>query len=78
MSKFEHLGYFKEYYVNGRFIGMLTCEKDRDIIGYSGRTTEVTDKKITLDNRRVIFPATEVQTILYPLTGKRKVRNKIR
>ncbi len=67
---FEDLGFFKEYFVNGKFIGTCKCEKDREIVGYIGRMTESTDENILLDNKKIIKKNTEVVTYLYPLTGK--------
>lgn len=67
---FEDLGYYKEYYVNKKFIGTLICEKDRELIGYEGRKTEITTEIITLKNKKVIKKGVEVRTILYPLCGK--------
>lgn len=67
---FEHLGYFKEYYVGGKFIGTVNCDKDREVVGYDGRKKEMLTDKITLDNGRKIKANTEVMTLLYPLCGK--------
>lgn len=67
---FEPLGYYKEYYVNSKFVGKLNCEKDREIIGYYGKIFETLVKTITTDNGRKIKAGTEVYTLLYPLGGK--------
>lgn len=67
---FEHLGYFKEYYIGIKPIGTINCEKDREIMGYEGRIKEVLEEEITLSNNRKIKKGTEVTTILYPLNGK--------
>lgn len=67
---FEQLGYYKEYYINNKYIGSILCEKDRDIIGYNGKVNEVTTSNITLNNKKVIKSNTEVATLLYPLCGK--------
>lgn len=70
---FEHLGYFKEYWIGNKPIGTLTpCEKDRDVIGYLGRCKEILKEDIVLDNKKKIKTNTEVTTILYPLQGKFK------
>lgn len=42
---FEHLGYFKEYYIDNKFIGTIPCEKDQEI-GYEGRKTSTTTEKV--------------------------------
>lgn len=67
---FKELGYYKEYYLNNKYIGSKKCEKDRDIIGYNGKLIEVITLDITLENKKVIKSNTEVATILYPLCGK--------
>jgi len=69
---FEHLGYFKEYYIDGKFIGSINCEKDREIIGYDGRRIETTTEEIVLSNKKKIKKGTEVKTFLYPLNGRIK------
>jgi len=68
---FEHVGYFKEYYVKGKFIG--TCkilEKDREKVGYEGKIIEVLIEDIITDNNRTIKKGETVATLLYPLCGK--------
>jgi len=67
---FKHLGYFKEYYINNKFIGTINCEMDREIIGYHGRKNEVLLDKIKLDNGKSIKKNIQVLTILYPLCGE--------
>lgn len=67
---FEHLGYFKEYYIGSKLIGSMRCEKDREQTGYVGRSTAVLASTITLDNGRKIKTGTEVMTMIYPLNGK--------
>ena len=67
---FEELGFFKEYYVNNKFMGTIIADKDRDIIGYNGRTKEVLKEMVQLDNKKKIKANIEVMTMLYPLCGK--------
>lgn len=69
---FEHLGYYKEYYIENRFIGTLPSEKDREVVGYCGMIKEIVLNRLELQNKKVIKPNTEVVTILYPLCGKLK------
>jgi hypothetical protein len=71
-NTFQELGYFKEYYINNKFIGTLPCEKDREVIGYNGRQKETLQNKIVFKNKKSIKAGTEVYTFLYPLTGKIK------
>lgn len=66
---FQNLGYFKEYWVDNKYIGSIRCEKDRDDVGYTSRKLEVSQGKIILDNKKVIKAGQEVTTILYPLCG---------
>lgn len=69
---FEELGFFKEYYIDNKFIGTIGCEKDREKVGYYGRRVETTTEKIELSNGKKIKSGTEVITYLYPLNGKLK------
>jgi len=72
-NMFEHLGYFKEYWVNGKFIGCVNyCDKDRETIGYNGKQKETTIECITLANNRKIKANTEVETVLYVICGRLK------
>ncbi len=66
---FEQFGYFKEYYIDKKFIGDLKCEKDREHIGYYGTQKEVLNIDIILDNKKKIKVGTEVSTMIYPLCG---------
>lgn len=68
---FEHLGYFKEFYISNKFIGTLICKKDRETIGYNGRKDELIESRLVLDNGKIIKPNTNVNTILYPLNGRK-------
>ena len=67
---FNEIGFFKEYYINNKFIGFTNCEKDRDIIGYNGRIDETAESDIILFNKKKIKKGTQVRTIIYPLCGK--------
>ena len=63
-------GYFKEYYVENKFIGKRSCEKDRDVIGYAGKQTHIADDVMRFKNKR-INKGQSYMTILYPLNGER-------
>ncbi len=69
---FVELGFFREYYINGKFIGTINCEKDRENVGYYGRRVETLENKIECSNGKKIKEGIEVTTIIYPLTGKMK------
>lgn len=66
---FQELGYFKEYYVNNKYVGTLPSIKDRDIIGYNGKQKEMITTQIKFKNNKLIKKGTEVETFLYPLCG---------
>jgi len=67
---FENLGYFKEYYIDNKFVGTLNCDKDRETIGYCGQITETIKSDLVLSNNKKIKSGIIVKTILYPLCGK--------
>jgi len=67
---FEDLGYFKEYYMNGKYLGFARSEKDREVFGYYGKKEEVLAEAITLQNKKVIKAGTTVVTQLFPMCGK--------
>lgn len=67
---FSNFGYYKEYYLNGKYIGSIKTDKDRNVIGYNGRLNENIETIIILDNKKKLKLNTIYQTILYPLCGK--------
>lgn len=72
-STFEIFGWFREYYVDGKFIGAVRItEPDRTHIGYAGRTNTILMRDITLNNKKRLKSGISVDTILYPLCGKKK------
>ncbi len=66
---FNQQGYFKEYYINNKFIGMHNCDKDRKICGFFGQLKEITKENITFSNKKTIKKGSKVLTILYPFCG---------
>lgn len=71
--RFEQHGYFKEYYIDGKFIGVVNdVEKDRLILGFFGQQLSITKKDILLSNKKKIKKGTIVQTQLHYLNGKMK------
>lgn len=68
--QFEHLGFFKEFFIGRVFIGTIKCETDGREIGYHGRKKETFQEDIILDNDKKIKAGTEVITAIYPLCGK--------
>ena len=67
---FKQLGFFKEYYVDNKFISSCECEKDRDDVGYTGRKVETLSETIVFKNKRKIKAGQEVTTIIYPMCGR--------
>lgn len=70
-TTFKHLGYFLEYFVNGKSIGTKKIDDPgNQQIGYEGRCIFTTTEKIVTDNKKVIKAGTEVKSVLYPLCGR--------
>lgn len=70
---FEHLGYFKEYYINNRYFGQTNeAKEDRECIGYLGRKDEIFDIDVILLNGKKIPKGVKCMTVLYPMQGKMK------
>jgi len=68
----EKVGFFKDYYANGKYLGSLTyVEKDREVLGYYGRKKEVLSEDLMLKNKKV-KKGTEVVTELQVICGKIK------
>tara|TARA_B100000212_G_C27275174_1_gene490596 strand:- start:46 stop:267 length:222 start_codon:yes stop_codon:yes gene_type:complete len=71
MVNFTDLGYFIEYYVNGKFYGTtLTDKPDRDTIGYYSKKDAIASSDIKLQNGKIIKRGAEYYTRLYPLNGR--------
>lgn len=67
---FNKLGYFKEYYIDNKFIGTIPCDKDREIFGFFGKMNEVLESEIILSNNRKIKKGAYVQTMLFEFCGQ--------
>lgn len=67
---FEEIGFFKEYWINNKFVGYCLCEKDRELTGYHGRQEETSNEEIILTNKKKIKPGVTAITTIYPLCGK--------
>lgn len=71
-NKFNLLGYYKDYYVNRKFVGTLRIEeKDREVFGYTGRKEEVLTEDLVI-NKKKIKKGTTVVTELGVLCGRIK------
>jgi hypothetical protein len=66
---FTEFGFYKEFYVDSRFIGNIECEKDREVYGHFGRKTETLERDIVTINKRKIKKGTIVTTMLFPYCG---------
>lgn len=67
----EIIGYFEEYFVNGKFIGTLLCKEDKNRkVGYYGKMTKKSNEDIILQNKKKIKKGVEYYTRYYPLNGK--------
>ena len=66
---FKKFGYFKEFYIDNKLIGMLNCEKDRDIYGFFGKKIESFDHDLILLNNKKIKKNQSVTTMLFELCG---------
>lgn len=69
---FQELGYYKEFYIDGKLIGIANCDKDREEVGYNGRKKETFESEIILTNKKKVKPNFEYLTIIYPLCGRIK------
>lgn len=71
-TNFEHVGYFKDYYVNRKFVGTVKVdEKDREVYGYTGRKEEVLTEDMVI-NKKKLKKGTTVITELGVLCGRVK------
>lgn len=69
---FEHIGWYKDIYHNGKYMGSVTISQpDREVIGYSGRVEEVITQQITTNTKKTLKVGMVVKTEIYPLCGKK-------
>ena len=68
--KFEHLGFFLEYIVDGKFIGTKNVDENvSGKIGYESTTHFTAEEDIILKNKK-IKKGTQYYTRTYPLCGR--------
>lgn len=65
----EYIGYFKDYYIGNKYIGQEPCEKDRETMGYNGRSHHVAQKTFKV-GKKTIKEGEEYMTMIYPLCGR--------
>ena len=70
MTQFEIIGYSKDYYVSGKYVGSITLtEPDRDLRGYYSRRNETLEQDIVLKGKKY-KKGIQVMTELQTLCGK--------
>jgi hypothetical protein len=69
---FTQLGFYKEYYIDSKFIGTKNTNNDGRIIGWEGRKQEMINEPIILNNKKKIKAGQVATTIIYPLSGRIK------
>ena len=69
-TKFEDLGFFIEYIVDGRLIGVKNVStNDRGSVGYESTKHHIAEETIVFKNKK-IAKGTAYYTRIYPLCGK--------
>lgn len=65
------IGYFEEYIIAGKFIGVKACQEQPDrVIGYYGTKPAVAENDIVIDNKRKIKKGQQYYTRYYTLNGR--------
>ena len=71
MAHFEYIGWFKDYYLDGKYMGSVNIEHpDREVTGYNGRMVEVIQQTIKTNTKKTLKVGMVVKTEIYPLCGK--------
>ena len=72
-TEFKVIGYFEEYFVDGKFIGSKNCDAQPNRnLGWSGRKTAYAANDIILDRNKKIKAGTKYYTYIQQLCGKLK------
>jgi hypothetical protein len=72
-TDYEILGYFEEYFVDGKFVGSKNCDaQPKRNLGWSGRKTAYASTDIQLDRNKKIKAGTKYYTYIQQLCGKLK------
>ena len=70
-TTFKVLGYFEEYFIDGKFIGTKPCNYDgQRTFGWFGRKTDYATEDIILESGKKIKAGTKYYTYLQQLCGK--------
>tara|TARA_R110001592_G_scaffold336952_1_gene622722 strand:+ start:501 stop:791 length:291 start_codon:yes stop_codon:yes gene_type:complete len=72
-TEFEVLGFFEEYFVDGKYVGTKNCDAqpNRDL-GWFGRKTTYATQDLYLDRNKKITAGTKYYTYVQQLCGKLK------
>jgi hypothetical protein len=71
-TNFEIIGYNIDIYFNKKYFGSIPIEKpDREVMGYTGRKTEILEKDFSYKNKK-LKAGVEVVTECIPLCGRLK------
>lgn len=71
MAFLFYMEYYKDYYLNNKFIGSTISHLDRETFGFMGRKKEIFTDSFKLDNGKIIKPSTEYITELQLLCGRK-------
>lgn len=65
------IGYFEEYIIDGKFVGIKSCQEQPDrVIGYYGTKRAIAENDILIDNKKKIKKGQSYYTRYYPLNGR--------
>jgi hypothetical protein len=72
-QQFQDLGFFLEYHVDNKFIGIISIiENPRDCVGYYSRKEEIANEDINFKNGKKITKGTKLTSYVYPMCGKKQ------
>jgi hypothetical protein len=73
---FEIIGFFKNYWVNGKLMGSIKLDKpDRKEMGWAGKKSELVKEDIYLtDTKKTVKKGTTAITELNALYGRSKIK----
>jgi hypothetical protein len=70
---FKTIGYFEEYVIEGKFIGLKVCEEQPEReIGFYGKRILTAETNIVLENNKKIKAGQKYYTRYYPMNGRIK------
>ena len=70
-QKFEIIGYFKEWFLNGKFIGTtLMTEPEQDVFGYYSQKQETINEDTITSEGKLLKSGLQYKTYQHVLCGK--------